>query len=559
MQPLALLPPSVELSVDGVAISDSAVDLFLRTTSAVAVCPLCGRPSHHVHSRYVRHASDLPYQGRATTLHLTARRFVCKNKDCPRAVFCERLPDLVCKHARSTTRLVGVQRAVGFALGGEPGSCLSGEMGMPTSATTLLRRVKQAASKPVTTPRVLGVDDWAWRKGLRYGTILVDLERGEVIDLLPSRDGDALKQWLLDHPGVEVISRDRASAYAQAASEAAPDAVQVADRWHLLKNIREMLERFFERHRSQIKAVAPALAQPLAPQPPAIQPPENAMVETEKTAVAPAVVPSEPTPKERAAQTRATSAKTRLERFQEVRRRHAEGESIRLIGKQMGLSRGAVRRYLRQDHCPDWRPGQARPNRLDRFRAWIDEQLQSGRRNAVELHQELEERGYDGGYDAVRRFLTRRLAALGKTRKRANAATCRQVPTPSARSLSYDLIRSPEKRAAEQQGRVNILAGIDEPFREVLARAEELAAMLRKQSPLSLEDWLEKAEGSAIPEVTNFAKGIRLDEAAVSAAISQRWSNGPVEGAVNRLKTIKRQMYGRAGFTLLRARVLHAG
>jgi hypothetical protein len=367
MQPLSLLPAAVGLSVDGVAIADSAVTLFLRTTSGTADCPLCGRLSRHVHSRYARRVNDLPYQGRATTLHLIARKFLCKNGDCPRAVFCERLPDLVPKHARSTTRLVGVQRAVAFALGGEPGSCLAEELGIPTSATTLLRRVKQAASKPVTTPRVLGVDDWAWRKGLRYGTILVDLERGEVIDLLPSRDGDALKQWLLDHPGVEVISRDRASAYAQAASEAAPEATQVADRWHLLKNVREMLERFFERHRGQIKSVASALAQPLAPQPPVAEAPEPAEIkDSPGAATAPA---GEPTPQGRPAQARATSAKTRRERFEEVRRRHADGESIRLIGKQMGLSRGAVRRYLRQDHCPDWRPGQARPNRLDRFRS----------------------------------------------------------------------------------------------------------------------------------------------------------------------------------------------
>jgi transposase len=558
MQALALLPPSVEVALDGVAISDSTVTLFLRTTSGTADCPLCGRSSRHVHSRYARHASDLPLQGRQTTLGLTARRFFCKNKGCPRAVFCERLPDLILSRGRATIRLTNLQRAVGLALGGEPGACLTEEMGMPVSATTLLRRVKQAASKPVMTPRVLGVDDWAWRKGLRYGTILVDLERGEVIDLLPSRDGEALKRWLLEHPGVEVISRDRATAYAQAASEAAPDAVQVADRWHLLKNVREMLERFFERHRGQIKAVAPALAQPLAPKEPAIETPqgEEAKQEAETAVTAP---PGEPTPKERQAQARATSSAARRERFQEARRRHADGESARLIAKEMGLSRGAVRRYLQQDHCPDWRPGQARPNRLDRYQGWIDEQVQQGRRNAVELHQELEQRGYDGGYDAVRRYLTRRLAVLGKVRKRANAATCRQVPAPSARSLSYDLIRSPEKRTAEQQARVNIVAGIDESFREALARAEELAAMLRKQSSLSLKEWLQKAEGSAIPEVTSFAQGIRLDEAAVAAAITLEWSNGPVEGAVNRLKTIKRQMYGRAGFTLLRARVLHAG
>lgn len=551
MQPLALLPASVALSVDGLTIADSTVTLFLRTTSEVANCPLCGGPSRHVHSRYARRVSDLPYQGRATTLHLTARKFFCKNKDCPRAVFCERLPDLVASHGRSTARLLGVQRAVGLALGGEPGSRLADRIGMPTSATTLLRRVKRAASKPVNTPRVLGVDDWAWRKGQRYGTILVDLERGVVIDLLPSRDGEALKRWLREHPGVEVISRDRAGAYAQAAAEAAPQAVQVADRWHLLKNVREMLERFLERHRAELKGAALALAQPLAPQgePPTVAAPH------------PDEAPEGPAPSAPSEQPLQQPTTGRQDRFEEARRRHASGQPIRQIAGEMRLSRGAVRRYLRQGHCPDWRPGQARRSRLDRFRAWLDEQAQGGRLNAVELHRALEGRGYDGGYDSVRRYLTKRLAALGKARERANAARCEPppLPPPSARALSYDLIHPPEKRSAEQQGRVKVLLGLGEAFTETVARAEELAAMLRKQASLSLKDWLVKAEASAVAEVANFAKGIRQDEAAVNAAIALEWSNGPVEGAVNRLKTIKRQMYGRAGFALLRARVLHAG
>ena len=314
-----------------------------------------------------------------------------------------------------------------------------------------------------------------------------------------------------------------------------------------------MLDRFFERHRAKIVAVASALEQPLAPRehptdpsPPEVPKPE----EVERPGPLAILEP--------AAEVQATPT-GRQERFQEARERHSGGQSIRQIGKEMRLSRGAVRPYLRQDHCPDWRPGQTRPNRLNNFREWIDERIQAGRDNAVDLHRELNARGFAGGYDSVRRFLARRLAALGKTKKRANAANCKRVPVPSARSLSYDLIHSPEKRKAEQQARVNILAGIDEVFREALTRAEELAAMLRKNSSMSLKDWLEKAEGAAIPEVKNFAQGIRQDEAAVSAAITERWSNGPVEGHVNRLKTIKRQMYGRAGFELLRRRVLNAG
>jgi transposase len=229
--PLALLPASVALRVGGLVIDADTVTISLRAASASARCPDRAAPSPHVHSRYARTIRDLPSRGKATILRLTARKFFCRNPDCPRRVFCERLPDLVPRYARSTARLTEARRAIAFAPGGEAGSRLAGQLSMPTSADTLLRRIKQTTTTNAPTPRVLGVDDWAIRRGRRYGTILVDLQRGQVIGLLPGRDGPELQAWLKDHPGVEVVSRDRASAYARAASRAAPDAVRVADRW----------------------------------------------------------------------------------------------------------------------------------------------------------------------------------------------------------------------------------------------------------------------------------------------------------------------------------------
>jgi transposase len=567
--PLALLPGSVALSVDGVALDDSTVTLWLRTTAATACCPLCGQPSQRVHSRYTRQVRDLPYQGRQTVLQLTARKFFCDNAECPRKLFCERLPDLVPRYAHSAARLGDAHRSIGSALGGEEGARLAFRLGMPTSPDTLLRRIKEVVIASPQTPRVLGVDDWAWRKGRSYGTILVDLERRAVIDLLPGRDGTALHQWLTEHPGVEVISRDRAGAYAQAATQAAPQATQVADRWHLLKNVREMLDRSFERHRANIQAASAALAQPLAPREQAPRPPnqeepkqqQGAQQEAAQEEAAPTTAAGDPAcnkvpPRQQPEQAK---GQQRLDRYQQARQRHAAGQSIRQIAQEIGLSRNAIRRYLRQDHCPDWRPGQPRRTQLDRYQAWIDAQIQAGRDSAVELHRELTERGFEGSYDAVRRFVTRRLAALGKKRERANAAECRHPPAPSSRSLAFEVVRAPGLRKPEEQARVAILRGINEELGEVLTLAEELAAMLRKQSSTSLPQWLLKAEACANVEMQGFAQGIRQDEAAVSAAITEQWSNGQVEGQVNRLKVIKRQMYGRAGLDLLRARVLHTG
>ena len=556
MLPLALLPPSVVLSLDEIVLEDSTITLSLRTTSATACCPECGQPSSHVHSRYVRTVRDLPYQGRSTTLRLTVRKFFCRNAHCPRTLFCERLPDLVPPYSQSTARLTDSHRTIAFALGGEPGARLARRLGMPASPDTLLRRLKQATPVAAPTPRVLGVDDWALRKGQNYGTILVDLERGQVIDLLVGRDAGTLKPWLLAHPGVEVISRDRATAYAQAGSEAAPQAKQVADRWHLLKNVREMLERFFERHHPTIQRVAGPLAQPMTPTAKATEPPQSQQERARVLPVSDAASVTETPSAEQ--QVQHVKRQQRVERYHQVRQRHSQGQSIRQIAQAMNLSRNAVRRYLRQDHCPDWKPGQARRTQLDGFRGWVDEQIQAGRGNAAHLYRELTARGYKGSSASVRRFFTKRLAALGKTRQRVNAAQPRSPPPLSARTLAFDMVRVEKKRKPEEQARVNILRGIEE-FREVLPLVEEFIALIRKEQRKPLGDWLARAEGTPSPELRGFAQGIRQDEAAVSAAITEKWSNGPVEGQVNRLKMIKRQMYGRASFELLRRRVLHGG
>ena len=209
--------------------------------------PLRLRRPQRVHSRYTRRLADLPCFGRAVRLQVTVRRFFCPQPECPRRIFAERLPGFAEPYARTTDRLRQAHESIGFALGGEAGSRLTIGLSMATSPDTLLRRVKQLKDDRRRLPRFVGIDDWAWCKGQRYGTIVVDLERGDVVDLLPDRDAETVKTWLNEHPGVELVSRDRWSAYAQAATEAAPKPQQVADRWHLLKNLREAIERLFER------------------------------------------------------------------------------------------------------------------------------------------------------------------------------------------------------------------------------------------------------------------------------------------------------------------------
>jgi transposase len=528
----------------------TTLTLGIETTHPNVSCTLCGQESGSVHSRSTRFLAEEPAFGHPVRLQMTVRRFLCPDSECPRPIFAEPLDGFAAKQARTTTRLAQTHLAIGSALGGEAGARLAAKTAVPTSPDTLLRRVKQAGAQSPGDPKFVGIDDWAWCKGQRYGTIVVDLETNEVIDLLPDRDAATVGTWLAAHPGVELVSRDRASAYSQAATEAAPQAQQVADRWHLLKNVREAVERLFERH---LPIITDAL-KPADPDPK----PVAALPDSEPEA-ATTIEPTHPelpsppasvSPRHEAARAK---RRRRVERVHELRR---QGMPIRQIARELAMTRKAVRRYLNREQCPDWRPGRATHSGMDAHREWIDGRIAEGRINASELHGELASRGVRLSYATVRRYLTKRLGQAGQTRPRVNAAKPKPIPPPSAKHLSFDWIRRPEKRTAEAQGRLDKIRAVSPELTMALDLADEFTALIRKQSTGTLADWLSRAEVSACPEVRHFAEGIRRDESAVNAAVTLRWSNGPVEGHVNRLKTIKRQMYGRAGFALLKARVV---
>ena len=530
--------------------------VHLATTAPTAACPLCGHDTPRVHSRYTRRLDDLPCLGRRVRLRVAVRRFACPQPDCPRRIFTERLPGFAAPWARTTDRLRQAQTDIGSSLGGEAGARLAARMAITASPETLLRRVKRLRNKPTGSPRVVGIDDWAWRKGQCYGTIVVDLERSDVIDLLPDREADTVAAWLKAHPGIEVVSRDRSATYAEAAAQGASGAVQVADRWHLLKNLREAVERVLGRHSTAVNATLKALEAPPCPAREPTAPQTGAAAPSAELPSPPP--PVEPVPESPRLQARRARRRELVERFDRVHELHQRGYPAARIARELGLSRRSVFRYLRRDTCPGWDLRGSRRSRLDGYREWIDARIAEGLINVADWHRQLTERGFKGSYGSVYAFVTKRLGAAGKKRERLNAAAPPVPRPPSARQLSFEWARRPEKRKPPEQARLDAIRGSSVELAAALDLADGFADLIRKQSSTTLAEWLARGEASSDPDLRQFAEGIRRDEACVQAAVTERWSNGPVEGHVNRLKTIKRQMYGRAGFVLLRARVLNA-
>ena len=332
---LSALPHCLE-AIDIQPTSDR-VTIEAELPRMMVCCPQCGFPSHRPHSRYKRTLSDLPWQGRPATIQIAARRFRCINAACYRKTFAEQLGAVAGSLARRTTRLGDLQRYVAFALGGEAAAKLTAHLAIPTSADTLLRMVVKPtqASAPAPAPKILGVDDWSWKRGRRYGTILVDFERNAVIDLLPDRQADTLADWLRQQPGIEVVARDRAGAYADGIRQGAPKATQVSDRWHLLRNLGDASRAVVDRYHGAIQRVAEQMSKEALP------------VVADETEPVPDIPKATPT------QRRSQDAHARRRgRYEEAAQLRSAGLSIAGIAASLGVERKTIRRWLRAGRAP---------------------------------------------------------------------------------------------------------------------------------------------------------------------------------------------------------------
>ena len=498
--------------MDGATTDDAGMVITVRAVSRANSCPGCGTSSERIHSHYRRRLGDLPIAGRPVRLLVMARRFFCDAVLCGRRIFTERFDrDLLAPWARRTARLDYIVHHLGLALGGRPAASFARRLALPISNDTLLRVVRRRGSPRFVPPTVIGIDDWAWRRNQRYGTIICDLERRKTIALLPDREPATAQAWLSDQPQIAIVARDRGGSYALAAAKALPRATQVADRWHLMENASHA---FLDAVRKSMRQIRSAIG--------------AATINPELLT---------------------TAERIQYEGY--LRREEAnavilgltkDGVAIKEIVRRSGYSRGLIRKVLRGQRSDVFR---VRESSLELHFQWLDAQWAVGQRNATELWWCLKKQGFRGCLRVVSEWATRR-----RQGEKADNALSR---APSARTVARlmtigrdALSKAEAVTVAAIEGGVPLLV----EAREIVAAFQ---AMVRKRALAELEPWLAQARSSL---VASFANGVIKDQAAVSAAILSPWSNGQTEGQITKLKLVKRQMYGRGKLDLLQARVI---
>jgi transposase len=554
---LSRLLPDPGLSVEWIRFGPDTVEIGVVPTSTVCCCPQCGLAFDQVHSHYIRTLADVPAHGRVIHLQIRLRRFFCGFAGCAQETFAEQVPQVMMRHSRKTRRLVQALQNIALEAGGEAGARLGGRLSMPASPDTLLRLIRRLPAPAAAGPRVLGVDDWAFYRGRRYGTILCDLEAHRPVDLLPERSSSSFAAWLQGHPGVEIISRDRGTDYAKGATLGAPQAKQVADRWHLLHNLIEAFERGLDRRHTLIAQAAGSLS--------AVPASTTTQVKNQ--------APSTPTPPAEAPPTRSSTRQLRLEeararrraRYEQVKTLQSQGVALLEISRQLHLARSTVQGFARAEQFPQRAarcgegilseapvPHPRSPDPLEDHLDYLKRRWEEGCHNAMRLYREIKERGFTGLPYVVKRH-------VAPWRKAQSVASRVAAWRPSARTVAWLLLKPNQKRTAQQAEFLKALLQVWPSLTENVALIEEFRCILCRHHPEDLESWAQlTAEPSILGEIHQFARNLRQDWAAVREAASEPWSNGQVEGQVNRLKLIKRLMYGRANFDLLRQRVLRA-
>lgn len=510
LQASSLVPSG--FAVETVVVDGDNLMIAVRPVVLTVRCPACGAVCDRVHSQYRRTLADLPAAGRRIVLVLRVRRFFCDDLTCRQRIFGERFDGAIQPRARRTARLDEMVYCLAIALGGRPAASLARRIGVAVSNDTLLRVVRRHGVANFPPPSVVGIDDWAWRRNHRYGSLICDLERRKTIALLPDREPSTAEAWMRNQPQIVVVARDRGGSYAVATQRALPEAIQVADRWHLMENASQA---FLNAVRKSMRPIRAAIG---------------------ATTITPALLTF-------AEKLRYEGYLRREETNTAILGLSRQGVAIKEIMRRTGYSRGLIRKILRGQRSDIFR---TRRSSVEPYLPWLDEQWAAGCRNGAELWRALRRGGFRGCLGVVSEW-------TGRRRRAEKADPAALTRAPSARTIARLLTVGREQLSKAD---TLIVAAIETGV-ALLVEAREVIihfqGIIRRKALTELDEWIERAKGSL---VAAFANGIAKDKAAVAAAVSAPWSNGQTEGQICKLKLVKRQMYGRGKLDLLQARVV---
>jgi transposase len=491
------------LVIDEVVDQGRVLRVRARTPPTAVSCPQCGQFADRVHAYHQRRLADLPVGGRGVVIELRVRRLVCSTASCPQRTFREQIPALTSRWARRTGQLTGLIGDLAVVVAGRAGSAVLARLGMTVSRSTVLRVLMAMPIPPGPAPTVLSVDDFALRRGRHYASLLIDAVTHRRVDVLPDRKAATLAAWLREHPQVEVVCRDGSASYAEAIRDGAPQAVQVSDRWHLWHNLAKAVEKTVIAH-SRCWHDSPA----------------------------------------RAGQ--ALDERTR-ERHSAVHTLLEQGVGLMECARRLGWALNTVKRYARASSAEDLqRPPRYRETLVDPFRDHLRRRRSEDPAVAVtRLLEEVRELGYTGSANLLVRYLNQGRADAERT-------------PPSPRRLVSWLMSRPANLPAYLHSHLQELLASCPELNVMAQRISEFAGLLTGRRGEDLDAWMTAVDTDDLPALHGFVHGLRMDLDAVVAGLTLPYSNGPMEGANTKVKLLKRQMYGRAGFTLLRQRILLA-
>jgi transposase len=491
------------LSIEGIEEAGDVVVVRASTKGDAVACPVCGTLTGRVHAFHERIPADVPVDGRRVLVRLRIRRMRCPVTECARQTFREQVPGLVERYQRRTVRLGEQVRAVVRELAGRASARLLPALGIAVGRDTAVRVLLGIPLPDHVVPRVLGIDDFALRRCHKYATVVIDADTGARIDVLAGRGAQVVADWLRAHPGVEVVCRDGSTAYAQAVRDALPNAIQVADRWHLWRGLCDAVGKEVAAHSACWAAVTGLREGKLA--------------------------------------------ETTLQRWQQVHTLLEAGVGLLDCSRRLGLALNTVKRYARAatperiQRVPKYRACMVDPYR-DHLRARREQEPGVG---ATALLAEIRALGYNGSHNLLVRYLNQ-------------GRHLDDHPHLSPRRAARLLLTRPENLTERQHKRLQALSAACPEMTALTGSVRSFAALLtpRKDNPARLAEWTTIAREADLPHVHSFARGIDQDADAVTAAVTLTHHNGRTEGVNTKTKLLKRQMYGRAGLALLRHRIL---